>query len=279
MQLLFENTPLFDNSNFPKEILETDKIVLMIHGSSMNHLQWSKKNYNYANNLKEIGYQPIYLYYNTGLHISENGKLLSEIMEKFSKNLKKTTEIVIISHSMGGLISRSACYYAQKSKYSWINSLKKIIFIGVPHHGAILERSGNFVTNLMDINPYIAPFSRLGKLRSAGITDLRYGSILESDRKGVNRFECIEDRRTPVPLPKDIKYYAIATIIGKTSNEMNNTIGDGLVTVNSALGFSKDSKYNLEIPEDHKKVLNNINHLGQLHNSDIYKLIKQFILN
>jgi pimeloyl-ACP methyl ester carboxylesterase len=110
----------------------------------------------------------------------------------FFNQLPLPIELVIIAHSMGGLVSRSACHYGKVAGHSWLNHLLKIVFLGTPHHGASLERAGNWIDIILEISPYSAPFSRLGKIRSAGVTDLRYGNILDEDWKGRDRFELRE---------------------------------------------------------------------------------------
>ena len=79
-----------------------------------------------------------------------------------------------------------------------------------PHHGAPLERGGNWLNVMLDGSPYAAPFSRLGKGRSAGITDLRYGSLVDADWHGRDRFAHGGDERVIVPLPVGVRCYAVA---------------------------------------------------------------------
>jgi hypothetical protein len=105
---------------------------------------------------------------------------------------------------MGGLVSRSAYYYGMAAGQAWPQQLRKLVFLGTPHHGALLERGGNWTNLCLGLSPYTAPFARLGKLRRAGITDLRYGNVLDEDRHGFDRFEHAADRRHPVPLPKQV---------------------------------------------------------------------------
>jgi hypothetical protein len=69
------------------------------------------------------------------------------------------------------------------------------VFLDTPHHGALLERGGNWVNLCLGLSPYTAPFARLCKLRSAGITDLRYGNVLDEDWQGFDRFEHAGDLR------------------------------------------------------------------------------------
>lgn len=137
----------------------------------------------------------IYLHYNSGLHISDNGKLFSALLETIIKQSSQPTELFILAHSMGGLIARSACHYAKKSGQTWLSFLQKLIFLGTPHHGALLEKGGNWINSLLEISPYSAPFSRLGKVRSCGVTDLRYGNITEADWKDRDRF--VSERQCP----------------------------------------------------------------------------------
>ena len=79
---------------------------------------------------------------------------------------------------MGGLVARSACHYAALARHAWPQHLRKIIFLGTPHHGAPLERGGNWIDAVLDASPYTTAFARLGKIRSAGVTDLRHGSMI-----------------------------------------------------------------------------------------------------
>jgi hypothetical protein len=55
-----------------------------------------------------------------------------------------------------------------------------------------------------------APLARLGKIRSAGITDLRYGNLVDEDWEGRDRFAGDGDRRRAIPLPEGVACYAIA---------------------------------------------------------------------
>ena len=283
MQLRRNGVPLaIDDPAFSKAILESDgKLVLMVHGSCMNDLLWNRQGHDHGTALaSDLGYLPIYLHYNTGLHISENGRLFSELMEKYNNHLPQPIEIVIIAHSMGGLVSRSACHSGKLAGHTWLNRLRKLVFLGTPHHGAPLERGGNWVDILLEISPYSAPFSRLGKIRSAGITDLRYGNLSDDDWKGRDRFERSGDGRSAIPLPEGVQCYTIATTIAKKSNKIGgNLLGDGLVTLNSALGRHENSDLNLLFPASHQWIGRDISHLSLLNHPEVYETIKQWLKN
>jgi len=255
------------------------KIVLMVHGSCMNDLQWNSQGHDHGAALADdLGYLPVYLHYNTGLHISQNGRNFADLIEVLINQLPQLTELVIIAHSMGGLVSRSACHYGKLAGHSWLNHLLKIVFLGTPHHGAPLERAGNWIDVILEISPYSAPFSRLGKIRSAGITDLRYGNILDEDWKGRDRFECSGDHRSSVPLPDGLQCYTIAATTSKKLNALGDQfIGDGLVTLNSALGRHKNADLNLFFPKTHQWIARDMNHMDLLNQPEVYETIKQWV--
>ena len=254
------------------------KIALMVHGSCMNDLQWNSRGHDHGAALAhDLGYLPVYLHYNTGLHISQNGLNFSDLIQVLIDQLPEPTELVIIAHSMGGLVSRSACHYGKIAGHSWLDQLQKIIFLGTPHHGAPLERAGNKIDILLEISPYSAPFSRLGKIRSAGITDLRYGNILEEDWKGRDRFSS-GDQRKPVPLPAGVQCYTIAAATGKPLGRLGDPlIGDGLVTVNSALGRHKNTDRTLLFPETHQWIVRDMNHMDLLNQPEVYETLKRWL--
>jgi pimeloyl-ACP methyl ester carboxylesterase len=262
-----------------ESIQQSDKkIVLMVHGSCMNDLQWNRQGHNHGTALEnDFEFFPVFLHYNTGRHISENGRELANLLEAFVKHLPWSIELIIIAHSMGGLVSRSACYYGNLAQHTWFKHLKKLIFLGTPHHGALLEKSGNWVDILLEANPYSAPFAKLGKLRSSGLTDLRYGNILDEDWKGSDRFKYSGDNRKATPLPDNVQCYTIAATAGKKPGRINDDlIGDGLVTLNSALGRNKNPDLNLVFPESHQWIGRNMNHVDLLNHPDVYKTIKKF---
>ena len=281
MQFRRNGVPLtMGDHAFNQSVRQSDgKIALMVHGSCMNDLLWNRRGHDHGAALaRDLGYLPVYLRYNTGLHISQNGREFADLIEVFIKQLPQPIELVIIAHSMGGLVSRSAYHYGKIAGHSWLNHLLKIVFLGTPHHGAPLERAGNWIDIILEISPYSAPFSRLGKIRSAGVTDLRYGNILDEDWKGRDRFEYSRDRRMAVPLPDGLKCYTIAATTSEKSSILGDKlIGDGLVTLNSALGRHKNADLNLLFPETHQWIARDMNHLDLLNHLEVYETIKHWL--
>ncbi len=255
------------------------KIVVMVHGSCMNDLQWNRQGHDHGAALgRDLGFTPLYIHYNTGLHISENGKKFSDLLERTIVPSGKPITLFMVAHSMGGLVSRSACHYGKTSGHTWMNHLKKLVFLGTPHHGAPLEKCGNWIDKLLEISPYSTPFFRLGKIRSCGITDLRYGNVLEDDWKSCDRFNVSSDQRIPVPLPEGVACYSIAASSGKESKRLKDAfLGDGLVTISSALGRHKKIEFHLLMPQAHQWVGQNMNHMDLLNHPKVYETIKEWL--
>jgi pimeloyl-ACP methyl ester carboxylesterase len=241
MQVIFQGEPLAISAagEWPASAAPTGKILLLVHGLCMDESGWSRDAHNHGEALAEaLQMTPIYLRYNTGLHVSENGAGLSELLEELLAAWPVAVEeLVLVAHSMGGLVSRSAVHLAQTENKAWVNKLHKMVFLGTPHHGTSLEKVGNHVHALLDSLPYTKPLAKIGGLRSAGITDLRFGNLLEQDWAPHGRFERHTDARQPLPLSPEIRSYAIAATLGADENDLKSTLaGDGLVPLDSALG-------------------------------------------
>jgi len=277
MKFKYQGFELSDSELLNKIRQSNGKLLVMVHGSCMNDLQWSQKGKNQAEDLaNDLGMSALYIHYNSGLHISENGKLLSALLEKLAKFSKEPLEVSIVAHSMGGLISRSACYYADQYQHNWQTQIKNIIFLGTPHHGAPLEKMGNWIEYLLTLNSYTLPFASLAKVRSGGITDLRYGNLIDEDWSSQCRFKLSKDKRNYVALPESINCFSIAATTNKNSYKIgDDLIGDGLVTLNSALG--KHPEFNLNFPKDRLWVARSLTHMDLLSHKDVYKKVKSWI--
>jgi hypothetical protein len=197
--------------------------------------------------------------------------LLESVTQQWPEPLE---DFAILAHSMGGLLARSAYYYGTAAGQVWPHHLRKLIFLGTPHHGSLLERGGNLIDVSLGLSPYTAPFARLGKLRSAGITDLRYGNLLDEDWQGVDRFEHTGDLRHPVPLPEAVRCYAVAAKIGKKAG---GVIGDGMVSVDSALGRHEDDARTLSFAPSRQWVGYGMTHWDLLSRGAVYERIRGWL--
>jgi len=256
------------------------RILLMVHGSCMNDIQWTRNKHNHGTELaKELDKTPIFLHYNSGRHISTNGQNFNKLLEKLVHNWPlPVEELIIMGHSMGGLVTRSALHYGMEQQKFWTKHVKKIIFLGTPHHGASLERAGNYLEALLRAVPYSKPFAQLGKIRSAGITDLRYGNLVDEDWRDNNRFKLQSDTRNHIPLNKNIEYYCIAGNIRKTTDSViSKLVGDYLVDIKSALGQHKNHDRNLNFKQQNTWIADRCTHIDLLSDDGIYNKIKEWL--
>ncbi|MDR3451496.1 MAG: alpha/beta hydrolase [Rhodoferax sp.] len=271
----------------PPGLAVTGKVLLLIHGLCMNDLQWhtwyagepAQEMGHGAALAARLGYTPIYLRYNTGLHISQNGHELSSQLEQLVAHWPvPIDEFTVVAHSMGGLVIRSAVYYGRQDALRWPARLSSIVFLGTPHHGAPLERAGNWIDVILGRTPFSAPFVRLTRLRSAGITDLRYGYVLDVDWQGQDLFRPRPDSRKAVPLPEGVACYAVAgTTAAKRSALADRLVGDGLVPLNSALGQHDDRRRSLVFAKASQWIAYRTSHMALLSNPAVTQQLVRWL--
>jgi hypothetical protein len=245
----------------------TPKLLVLVHGSSLSHLGWTRKGHDHGASLaRDLGYTPVYLHYNSGLHVSTNGTAFASLLEALVDEWPVAVEeLTLLTHSMGGLVARSACDVAATRNLRWLARLRNLIFLGTPHHGAPFERTGNLVDVALGLSGYSAPFARLGKIRSAGVTDLRHGNVREEDWQGRDRFAYGRDRRRPLPLPQGVRCFAAAAD------------NDSLVPVASALGRHRTPELTLEFPADHQWVGLGMSHVDLLSRPEVYERLRGWL--
>lgn len=261
------------------------KLIILVHGLCMAGATWAERllqidqQEKAAKQYSLMGYTPICLRYNSGCHISTNGQEFATLLESLVKSWAvPVQELVIVGFSMGGLVSRSACHYGALAGHLWLQHLTKIVFIATPHHGSPLERRGNWLDRMLSLYRITAPLSRLGKIRSAGITDLRYGNLLDTDWEGLDRFEAHEDRRQIVALPVGVQCYVIAATHGKRAGDLGDRfLGDGLVPLSSALGHHEDPARCLQFAPLNQWIGYGMSHLKLLRHSDIHAQLKTWL--
>ncbi|MFL6698153.1 MAG: esterase/lipase family protein [Vitreoscilla sp.] len=257
-----------------------EKLLVLIHGLCMNDLQWRRSNgHDHGEALATaLGFTPVYLHYDSGLHVSTNGRALANQLEQLLENWPRPiARFAIVAHSMGGLLARSALHYGRAARQHWPDRLDDLACLGTPHHGAPLERAGQGVDLLLSATPYAGPFGRLAKLRSAGITDLRHGNVVDEDWLGGDRFEGATDRRQAVPLPAGPRCFAIAGTLAREGDLKDKLLGDGLVPVGSALGKHRLARRTLKFLPDRQRVFEQTNHMQLLSSAEVFEQLRAWL--
>jgi len=232
----------------------TRRIMVAIHGLCLNEQHWGRTGEDWlAQVARKRGQTLLFLRYNTGRSIDSNGRSLAALLETLVAHWPVPLEqLTLVGHSMGGLVARSAIHHGSRERHGWRSSLRQLFTLGTPHHGAPLERGGNRLDYVLELSPYAAPFTTLARARSAGITDLRYGSVTaEADEF--------------VPLPDDVECHALAATLGKRRGILaDKLVGDGLVPLDSALGRHRLPQRTLAIPPEHQWIGYEMGHLDLL---------------
>lgn len=260
------------------------RLLVLLHGLCMNDLQWTvthgTETLNHGDTLAPaMGATPLFLRYNTGRHIADNGRELAAQLEALLRAWPvPVAQITLMGHSMGGLVARSAVLAAQQAGLAWPSQLRHLVTLGTPHHGAPLERAGQWVHTVLGALPHTAPLATLARLRSAGITDLRHGQVRGDEIPSNDRFAHTEDRRLPLPLPEGVACYAVAaTLASRRSRVAERLLGDGLVPLRSALGQHDNPAHQLAFAPDHQCVLDRTGHLELLASPVVASQLKRWL--
>jgi hypothetical protein len=272
-----------------------NRLVVLLHGLCMNDLQWETGGaldpiHDHGAALaRDCGLVPLYLHYNSGLHVSINGHAFAALLEELvSAWPAEVEELVLLAHSMGGLVARSAVHYGKQAGHRWPDRLRRMVFLGCPHHGSPLERGGHWIDVLLRSTGYTAPFARLGRVRSAGITDLRHGNVLDEDWHGHDRFAHGHDTRAPLPLPESVTCFAVAATTAPVDqvpldagvpvlDRCGSLPGDGLVPVASALGRHSDPHYALAFEARNCWIAPATGHLELLSSHAVYDRLRDWL--
>jgi hypothetical protein len=255
----------------------TKKLLVLVHGSSMADRGWTRKGHDHGAALaKDLGFTRLTLNYNSGLHVSTNGRAFAGLLEQLVAAWPEPVdELCLVAHSMGGLVTRSACHVAEDDGHAWRKKLRALVFLGSPHHGAPLERGGNWVDVLLAGNRYSAPLARLGKIRSAGVTDLRFGNVLDEHWEGRDRFELGDDPRQALKLPDGVRCCAVAGTT--TPAPAEKPASDGLVPVASALGRHERPELALQFDDAHTFIAWGVGHVDLLSDARVYEAVRGWL--
>lgn len=259
----------------------TPRIAVLVHGLMGTEGVWQMPDGETYGSLlaRDLGYTPFYLRYNTGLHISENGCALDVLLEQLVLAYPvEVTDLLLIGHSMGGLVLRSAAHAASDKDdlaRRWLPLAKRAFYLGTPHLGAPLERFGNVVTWALTAigDPHTRLIADILNLRSSGVKDLRYANLRREDWEGADANALLQNRRHPVPLLPHIRHHLIA---GSVTEDPRFAIlfGDAVVSLKSATGRAKPVDRSSIFPQDHVRVIKAADHLRLAHDPEVYAQIR-----
>ena len=221
-------------------------LVVLLHGLCENDESWllgaKQRGSTYLQRIEdETDGTPVTIRYNTGLHVSENGKhldaLLTQLVDAWPQ---RVTRITLVGHSMGGLVARAATNHATAAGSTWQHLVRDVVCLGTPHAGANLEKVAHLGSRALRFWPESRPFGTILDTRSAGIVDLRHGYITADEWQGQDltaRWGL--DRIAAAPLPQAEYHFVAATLGASQKHPLSSVLGDLLVHFSSATGVGR----------------------------------------
>lgn len=263
----------------------TGRLAVFLHGLTETEASWGyrpERGAPYGDRLhEELGLTPVLLRYNTGLHISDNGRALDELMTALVDAWPvPVQDVVLVGHSMGGLVARSALHTARggtAEAHAWTRLVRDTITLGSPHLGAPLERGVHRLAAQLARLPETRPLARLLALRSVGIKDLRHGTLVEADWTDRDLDALDPASHTHVPLHDGARHFVVLATLGRDpSGRLADLLGDLLVPPRSASGDTGDDD-RLAFPPDHVHRLGGLHHFDLLNHPRVYRQIRQWL--
>ncbi len=231
------------------------KIAILLHGLCMDEAAFSDPGWGtLTDTFAPSGWISLRVRYNSGLSIAENGRQLAHILAQLAPD-----QLVLVGHSMGGLVMRSA--YAQAGAELWLAALRLAVYMGTPHWGAPLEQLGEWANRWLGVTPWSAPLMRLGAVRSQGIQDLRCGDV------GHDQLD----------LPPAAHHLLVGGELSWARRwPLSDLVGDGLVSLRSALAQDISATRLLRAPHLYRLSLPGRGHLALLSDPEVHEEIRQF---
>lgn len=262
------------------------RVVVFVHGLACSESMWrlrSQRHYGrpeqtYGSRLEaELGYTPLYVRYNSGLHIAENGRQLSQLLERIVHEWPvQIDELTLIGHSMGGLVTRSACHAGRAQGLRWIGPTRHVVFLGSPHLGAPLEKGVNVVAWCLGWTDVTRPLAVALNRRSAGIKDLRFGSLCDEDWQSTDLDALLSGRTSDIPLLAGANHYFVAATVTRSRlHPLGVAVGDLLVRERSASGRARTR--HAQFPLENGRHFAPMSHFDLLNHPDVYHQMRQWL--
>ena len=255
-------------------------LAIFLHGLCETDDAWrlgADRHVSYGDRLEaELGFAPVYVRYNSGLHISENGRRLDELLDGLVRQWPvDVREIALIGHSMGGLVARSACQYGAAD--GWRSRVAHVFTLGAPHNGAPLEQAANAASAALSLLPETRGFATALKVRSAGIKDLRYGYLVDEDWLGQDPDAFLRDTGREIPFLESANHYFVcATVAAEADAPLSRIVGDLFVLRASAFSHARRGE-RLRFAVDHYHHVGGATHFDLLNHPAVYEQIRTWL--
>jgi len=264
----------------------TPRLAVFVHGLACNESLWelhAERHYGnrhttHGSRLQaDFSYTPLYVRYNSGLHVSDNGRQLARLLDQVVTEWPvPVDELILVGHSMGGLVVRSACHYGQAGGLDWVRGVRHVFFLGAPHLGAPLEKVANVTAWFLGLTDITRPFADALNARSVGIKDLRFGALLDEHWQSEDLDALLVDRTGNVPLLEGATHYFVAaTVTRDPRHPLGVAVGDLLVRQASASGRGRTRR--IQFPLENGRHFGPMNHFELLNHPDLYDQMRRWL--
>jgi pimeloyl-ACP methyl ester carboxylesterase len=258
------------------------RIAVFLHGLMETEFSWRwgsrATGESYGTLLeRELGVTAVYVRYNSGRRISENGRSLADLLEQVTAGWPvPVTDVALIGHSMGGLVARSAAYQAGRDRKVWPTLVRQTVSLGTPHMGAPLEQAVHYASAGLNVLPETQPFSRFLRRRSGGIRDLRQGSLVDEDWRDRDPDALRAEAIAEVPLLEGATHcFVTATITRSPRHPLGRLIGDCLVLQPSGSGRSRTRR--IAFDEEYGHHVGGAHHFALLNHPAVYDKLRVWL--
>ena len=257
----------------------TGRLVVFVHGLMETEHAWrlgGGEGYG-ARLARDLGRTPVDIRYNTGRHISHNGRSLAELLDAVVAAWPvPVDEIALVGHSMGGLVARSAGHRAAAEGHAWVAHVRHVVSLGSPHLGAPLAQGVHYAAHALHAVPETRPLGRFLRRRSAGIRDLRQGSLVDRDWEGCDPDALRAAACAEVPLLDGATHcFVSATITRDPGHPVGRLIGDALVLTSSATGRGRSRR--VPFREEDGLHVGGAHHLALLDHPAVYAQLRAWL--
>jgi triacylglycerol lipase len=257
------------------------RVAIFAHGLMCTESIWRfPDGSDYGSKLaNEHALTSLYLRYNSGLPIADNGARLSDLLDELVEHYpREIDELILVGFSMGGLVLRSACHAASERSSAWLPKVRRAIYLGTPHLGAPAERVGRVVSRVLRAipDPYARLLGELGDLRSSGVKDLGDADLRHEDRAGQAERLSLYDPRHPVPLLPGIRHALVAATLS-ADPFVTRLFGDAIVPLRSATARALRDRGEATLTPDDVLVLAGRNHIDLAHDHEVYEFIERIV--
>ncbi len=262
----------------------TGQVAVLVHGLFEDESAWAfgaDRRAPYADRLAgDLGMTPVLLRFNTGLRVSDNGRALADLLADLVAAWPvPPARIVLVGHSMGGLVIHSALAQADAvtdTSSTWLPLVRDTVTLGTPHHGSPIARAVDRAAWRLATSARTRWAGDAFGIRSGGIRDMAHGNVIAADWLGHDAHDHADHRTHPEPAA-GIRHHAVVGVAGsRLPTAVGELVGDVVVPLASA-SHAEIPAVGRRFGEEDIAVVTGVTHLGLLNHDAVYSHLHRWL--